>query len=164
MAAPASMADFDAVPITDAAAELLPCCASRRWINQLINGRPYRTLEALFAASDAAVARLQWPDVEEALATHPRIGDRVAGGSWSAHEQSGVQRADSATRDALREGNLAYEQRFGHVFLIFATGLSAEQMLAALRVRLANSPDVERGIVREELAKIVRLRLVRAFR
>jgi 2-oxo-4-hydroxy-4-carboxy-5-ureidoimidazoline decarboxylase len=167
------MADFDAMPVTDAAAELLPCCASRRWINELVNGRPYGTLDTLIAASDAVLARLDWPDVEEALAAHPRIGQRNLGDrtleqrredAWSRHEQSGVQPGDAEIEAALREGNAAYEQRFGYVFLIRATGLSGGQVLAALRSRLGNPPDAERAVVREELIRIVRLRLAKALR
>jgi 2-oxo-4-hydroxy-4-carboxy-5-ureidoimidazoline decarboxylase len=161
------MADFDEVPVTDAAAELLPCCASRRWISQLINGRPYGSLDALVAASDAVLAGLDWPDLQEALDAHPRIGERTLAqrreDAWSRQEQSGTQGAEPDTQAALREGNAAYERRFGHVFLISATGLSATEMLAALRARLANPPDLERSVVRTELAKIVRLRLAKAF-
>src|SRR6266536_2436972 len=99
------MADFDAMPVTDAAAELLPCCASRRWINELVNRRPYRSLDALIAASDAVLAGLAWADVEEALAAHPRIGERGIGertlerrreDAWSRQEQSGVRPGDAA--------------------------------------------------------------------
>jgi 2-oxo-4-hydroxy-4-carboxy-5-ureidoimidazoline decarboxylase len=171
--APASMADFDAMPVTDAAAELLPCCASRRWINELVNRRPYGSLDALTAASDAVLAGLSWADVEEALAAHPRIGERSIGErtleqrreeAWSRQEQSGVRPADGEIEVALREGNVAYEEHFGHVFLINATGLSGGQMLAALRARLGNPPDTERAVVRTELIKIVRLRLAKALR
>ena len=161
------MADFDAMPVTDAAAELLPCCASRRWINELVNRRPYCSLDALIAASDAVLAGLSWADVEEALDAHPRIGERTLEqrreDAWSRQEQSGVRPADGEIEVALREGNVAYEERFGHVFLICATGLSGGQMLAALRARLGNSPDLERAVVRTELIKIVRLRLAKAL-
>ncbi len=162
------MADFDEVPVTDAAAELLPCCASRRWISQIINGRPYGSLGSLVGASDAVLADLAWPDVAEALAAHPRIGERSLAqrreDAWSRQEQSGAQLTEPDVKAALREGNVAYEKRFGHVFLISATGLSAAQMLAALRARLANSPEMEQDVVRRELMKIVRLRLAKAFR
>ena len=168
MVAPASMADFDAAPATDAAAELLPCCASRRWINHLVSGRPYRSVAALSAASDRVLAALDWRDVQEALAAHPRIGERTLDrrreDAWSWQEQSGVRRDDTDTRAALHAGNLAYEQRFGHVFLISASGMSGTQMLASLRARLDNQPAAERQVVRQELAKIVRLRLAKAFR
>ena len=90
---------------------------------------------------------LRWPDIEEALAAHPRIGERTLAqrreDAWSRQEQSGAEKAEPDVEAALREGNAAYERRFNHVFLISATGLSAADMLAALRLRLANSPAVE---------------------
>ncbi|TDD90507.1 2-oxo-4-hydroxy-4-carboxy-5-ureidoimidazoline decarboxylase [Actinomadura rubrisoli] len=145
--------------------ELLTCCASRRWADAVAAGRPYAGLEALRSASAAALADLDWGEVEKALAAHPRIGDRVRGGdreaAWSRGEQSGVDGAAAELRKALVEGNRAYEERFGHVFLICATGLSAAEMLAALRARLANDPGTEREVVRDELAKIVDLRLAK---
>jgi 2-oxo-4-hydroxy-4-carboxy-5-ureidoimidazoline decarboxylase len=165
---PVGMAEFDAAPLADAAAELHACCASRRWIVGVLAERPYRYLAALIARSDRVLTRLEWPDVEEALAAHPRIGQRISGdgpeAEWSRAEQFGAQLADPDLESALREGNGAYEQRFGHVFLICATGLSAAAMLDALRSRLTNSIEVERGVVRAELGKIVRLRLAKSFR
>jgi 2-oxo-4-hydroxy-4-carboxy-5-ureidoimidazoline decarboxylase len=162
-----SVAEFDAAPVADAAAELYACCASKRWIAAVLAGRPYRTRTALVATSDRVIAQLDWPDVDEALAAHPRIGERVAGNgreaAWSREEQSAARLADVATDAALREGNVAYEQRFGHVFLICATGLSASELLDALRARLTNPVEVERDVVRGELAKIVRLRLAKGF-
>ena len=164
---PVSIADFDAAPVPDAAAELYPCCASKRWISAILAERPYRAVSVLSATSDRVIRQLAWPDVEEALAAHPRIGERVSGDGreamWSRQEQSGTRLADVDTDAALREGNLAYERRLGHVFLICAAGLSAGEMLDALRSRLTNPIEVERDVVRAELAKIVRLRLAKVF-
>ncbi|HEV2893222.1 MAG TPA: 2-oxo-4-hydroxy-4-carboxy-5-ureidoimidazoline decarboxylase, partial [Actinomycetota bacterium] len=102
-------------------------------------------------------------DLAEALAGHPRIGQRADGSSaeavWSRQEQSGVGDADAEVRAALREGNRAYEERFGHVFLVSASGRSAEELLAALRQRLGNDPDTEWGAVAGELRQITRRRL-----
>jgi 2-oxo-4-hydroxy-4-carboxy-5-ureidoimidazoline decarboxylase len=144
---------------------LLACCASRRWAAEVAAGRPYAGLAELRAASAKALAGLDWPDVEEALAAHPRIGDRARGegreAAWSRGEQSGMDAAAAELRAALAEGNRAYEERFGHVFLICATGLGAAEMLAALRERLGNDDEAERAAVRAELAKIVDLRLAR---
>ncbi|NUS08957.1 MAG: 2-oxo-4-hydroxy-4-carboxy-5-ureidoimidazoline decarboxylase, partial [Nonomuraea sp.] len=111
-------------------------------------------------AAEAAVRALEWPDVLEALSAHPRIGERAAGegreSRWSRQEQSGVP---DDLRAALAAGNRAYEQRFGHVYLVCATGLSGSELLARLRARLGNDEETERGVVRDELAKITRLRL-----
>jgi 2-oxo-4-hydroxy-4-carboxy-5-ureidoimidazoline decarboxylase len=144
------------------------CCASSAWLVAMSNGRPYGTLDALIARSDGAIALLDWPDVEEALAAHPRIGERPGGSdresAWSRQEQSAASGVDGGTAEDLVAGNLAYEERFGHVFLIRATGRSAQELLAELRERLANDAERERGIVRGELAQIVGLRLAKAFR
>jgi 2-oxo-4-hydroxy-4-carboxy-5-ureidoimidazoline decarboxylase len=165
------VAALDRAPAADAAAMLRPACASTRWIRRLVDGRPYSSLDRLIAASDAAIGALSWPDIEEALAAHPRIGNRAPTGAgddreaaWSQQEQAGAAAATPDVQAALRAGNLAYETRFGHIFLIFATGQSATDMLAALRQRLSNEPGAEREIVRDELLRIVRLRLAKAFR
>jgi 2-oxo-4-hydroxy-4-carboxy-5-ureidoimidazoline decarboxylase len=142
--------------------DLLACCASRRWADELLARRPYHDLAQLRSVSEQVLKALDWADVEQALAAHPRIGDRAAGTSteagWSRDEQAGA-----TPNDDLVAGNAAYEERFGHVFLICATGLSGQEMLAALHARLGNDPDTERDVVREELRKIVDLRLGKAF-
>lgn len=147
--------------------ELLACCGSRRWADELLARRPYGDLDALRAVSARVLAELEWPDLEEALAAHPRIGERAAGAGreagWSRAEQAGVAEADAEVQEDLAVGNLAYEERFGHVFLICATGLSAETILTRLRERLGNDPETEREVVRAELGRIVELRLGKAF-
>ncbi|MBW8484355.1 2-oxo-4-hydroxy-4-carboxy-5-ureidoimidazoline decarboxylase [Actinomadura parmotrematis] len=154
---------LNALDEQDAAAALLACCASRRWAAEVAAARPYPDLAALKAASARAMLGLTWEDVGEALAAHPRIGERAGGASreaaWSRREQAGASDAGLETQQALADGNRAYEERFGHVYLICATGLSAAEMLAALHRRLDNGVAAERVVVREELAKIVDLRL-----
>jgi 2-oxo-4-hydroxy-4-carboxy-5-ureidoimidazoline decarboxylase len=156
---------FNELPAEQAERELLACCAAPAWARAVAAGRPYRDLAAAFAAADAAIARLSWAGIAEALAAHPRIGDRPAGpgreAAWSRREQSGMDTAGEETAAALVTANKAYEERFGHVFLIFASGRTPGQMLAAARARLGNDPATERGVVREELRKIARLRLER---
>jgi 2-oxo-4-hydroxy-4-carboxy-5-ureidoimidazoline decarboxylase len=147
--------------------DLLACCASRTWSAQVAARQPYWDLAELIAESEAALAGLGWDDVEEALAAHPRIGERAAGNdreaAWSRREQAGTAYADEAILDALRRGNEAYEKRFGHVYLICATGRAADEMLDILLARLANDEDLERKIVRDELAKIVKIRLAKLW-
>jgi 2-oxo-4-hydroxy-4-carboxy-5-ureidoimidazoline decarboxylase len=159
---------LDAASPERAADLLRPCCASSRWVAELAAGRPFGTLARLLAASDAAMAGLSWSDIGEALAAHPRIGERAAGTSreaaWSRGEQSGAADAGAAARDALAAGNVAYEQRFGHVFLIRAAGRSAAGILAELRQRLEQDEPTERETVRSELAQIAALRLAKTFR
>jgi 2-oxo-4-hydroxy-4-carboxy-5-ureidoimidazoline decarboxylase len=172
-----AVAELNGATAATAAGLLRPACASTRWIERMISGRPYRSMEALMAASDATIAALSWPDIEHALAAHPRIGARLPdqaaprdqGGpqdreaAWSRQEQSGTRDAGPDVQAGLRAGNAAYEERFGYVFLICATGMPAASMLAALRARLGHDPATEREVVRDELTKIVRLRLARAF-
>lgn len=155
---------FNSAEPAPAEQELLACCASRRWADELLVRRPYRNLAQLRSVAARVLKELEWRDIEEALAGHPRIGERAVGtgreAGWSRDEQAGV--ADAEKED-LVGGNIAYEERFGHVFLICATGLSAETMLIRLRERLGNDPDAEREVVRVELGKIVDLRLGKAF-
>jgi 2-oxo-4-hydroxy-4-carboxy-5-ureidoimidazoline decarboxylase len=171
------LADFNALPGDAAGQALRDCCSSGRWIDAVAAGRPYRSAAELLAASDAAVAQMSEPDLRDALAGHPRIGERLApatgsvrgegaarpGGhgraSWSSQEQARVGEADAATRQALADGNLAYEQRFGHIYLACATGRSADELLAFLRDRLGNDRETEWRVVAAELAKINRIRL-----
>jgi 2-oxo-4-hydroxy-4-carboxy-5-ureidoimidazoline decarboxylase len=107
------------------------------------------------------VARLAPADLEQALAGHPRIGERHGADDRSRREQAGVLGGDPATIQALADGNEAYERRFGHIYLVCATGRGAGELLALLRERLGNDPGTEWGVVRRELAKINRIRLAR---
>jgi 2-oxo-4-hydroxy-4-carboxy-5-ureidoimidazoline decarboxylase len=149
----------------DATRELHTCCASTAWARGVAAARPFPDQDELTRMADSVFATLGWPDIEEALRAHPRIGDRPRGldreSSWSRSEQSGVIDADRDVTHALHEDGVAYEKRFGHVFLINATGLSAEEMLAALRDRLGNDEAAERENVRTELLKITHVRLAK---
>jgi 2-oxo-4-hydroxy-4-carboxy-5-ureidoimidazoline decarboxylase len=131
-------------------------------------GEPYPDVDTLVRASDKVLAGLAWADIEQALSAHPRIGERAAGqgreARWSRGEQSAAETEDEHLHVELVEGNRAYERRFGHVFLICATGLPVEAVLASLRQRLGNDESTERDVVREELSKIVRLRLTKLVR
>jgi 2-oxo-4-hydroxy-4-carboxy-5-ureidoimidazoline decarboxylase len=152
-----SLDSFNALPAADAQARLLACCAAPRWAGEVVAGRPYRSVEALRAA---AMAELTDADVAAGLAGHPRIGDRT-GDERSRREQRGVAGADADLLAALAAGNRAYEQRFGHVYLVCASGRGADELLATLHARLGNDPATERGVTRTELAAINRLRLDR---
>jgi 2-oxo-4-hydroxy-4-carboxy-5-ureidoimidazoline decarboxylase len=163
--AAAGLDRFNALPAGDAERALLTCCAAPAWAAQVAARRPYADVAALRQAAERAYAELTWPDIETAMSAHPRIGERRDGAdreaAWSRAEQSGTRHADAHVREELRAGNLAYEERFGHVFLICATGLSADAMLAALRERLAADVETERRTVRAELLKITQLRLTK---
>lgn len=138
--------------------ELRRCCGSERWAREMAARRPFASDAALFAAADDVWWDLEPDDWREAFAAHPRIGERD-GGAWSAEEQAGMNEASRRLEDEIREGNRAYEAKFGHVFLICATGLSAAEMAEALDRRLDNDPEAELRIAAAEQAKITKLRL-----
>ncbi|HLV73123.1 MAG TPA: 2-oxo-4-hydroxy-4-carboxy-5-ureidoimidazoline decarboxylase [Vulgatibacteraceae bacterium] len=144
--------------------DLAACCASRRWL-AAVAALPGGDLGELRRTSRRVLDELDWADIEEALAAHPRIGERAGGdgreADWSRREQSGLDGAAAALRAAFAEGNRAYEERFGHVFLIRASGRSAREMLDELLRRLGNDAGTERREVRAELAEIVDLRLLK---
>jgi 2-oxo-4-hydroxy-4-carboxy-5-ureidoimidazoline decarboxylase len=154
---------FNNLDVRSAEKALQTCCRSARWARTVAAGRPYKNRDTLVSAGDLALAELGWNDVREALDAHPRIGERIAGGSteasWSRGEQAGMDTAAATVASDLATVNQAYEQRFDHVFLICATGLPAEHMLAEARRRLTNDPAAERRETVRELGKIVRLRL-----
>ena len=158
MSTPVSLETLNALPAERAREHLLACCTSERWIHNVTAGRPYASVGEILARSDESMAELDQGDLKQALAGHPRIGASSAAGS-SRREQAGVQAADQATLRALAEGNEAYERRFGHIYLVCATGRSAGELLALLRERLDHDPGTEWGIVRGELGKINRIRL-----
>ena len=156
-----TLGSFNAAPAADAERDALACCASTAFAKAVADGRPYRDAAALLSAVDAVFETLTWDDIAESMNGHPRIGDRAARGGMSAAEQSGAAAATDEVKQGLADGNLAYEQRFGHIFLICASGLSGQEMLTRLRARLKNDEDAERGVVRAELLKITRLRITK---
>ena len=141
---------------------MLGCFASESWASQVASGRPYGDLDEMISVAEAAWAGLTPADWLVAMASHPKIGER--GGhapASSEREQSEVLGARRETLDALAAENRRYEDRFGHVFLIFASGRSAEEILASLRARSSNDPSTELAIASDELRKIARMRLAR---
>ncbi|MFR9752913.1 2-oxo-4-hydroxy-4-carboxy-5-ureidoimidazoline decarboxylase [Nocardia sp. 004] len=152
------LAAFDALPSAAAYAAVLDCCSSPGFARELIAGRPYGNVAALLDAADAALALQPESEIELALAGHPRIGERPDSAA-SAREQAGVASAAEPVRAALAAGNRAYEQRFGHIYLVCATGKSADELLELLTARLRNDAETERRVMRTELAKINRIRL-----
>lgn len=158
---PPGLARFNALEEHPAHAALHEACASTAWVRRLLAGRPYATTDALFTASDAATAELTAEDLAEAMAGHPPIGRPKPGDPTSAREQRGMAGASEELKAEMLELNLAYQDRFGYVFLICATGRTGEQMRDAVKERIGNSPEQEREIVRTELGKINRIRLAR---
>ncbi len=147
----------------EAYAAFLRCCGARRWAEQMTARRPYRDEDYLLDAARAVWHALEVADWREAFAAHPQIGAQAPRESvtaaWSAGEQAGVTGSPEATRAALADGNQRYLAKFGYIFIVCATGRSADEMLALLRQRLTNEPAVELEIAAAEQEKILLLRL-----
>ncbi len=144
---------FNAAP--HAERDLLALCAAPGWAARVAAGRPYPSLDALLEAAGRALSEV---DLDAATAGHPRIGDRTASGR-SGREQGAVLAGAPDVLDALAAGNRAYEERFGHVYLVCAAGRSAEDLLATLRSRLGHDAATERVVALAELVAINRIRL-----
>jgi OHCU decarboxylase len=165
-----AVAAFDALPEHEASTLLETCCGSSAWVAGMTVRRPFGTLPVMLQAADELWWSLGPDDWREAFDHHPRIGEQAAAApqaeraqGWSSEEQRGVSAARADVRQALVEGNREYERRFGHIYLVCATGKSAEEMLALLRTRLSNDPATELRVAAGEQAKITRLRLRKMF-
>ena len=129
-------------------------------------GRPYQTLAELITQAHDVWWSLDRDDWLEAFRSHPRIGEKkpaetvsAQASQWSGQEQAGVNTAPTETTLALATLNQAYEQKFGFIFIICATGKTSGEMLAALRERIEHEPGVELPIAAAEQSKITELRL-----
>lgn len=139
------------------ARELLAVNASTKWATELAKARPFKSWDEMLASSDRIWSSLQTEDWLEAFAAHPRIGDRKPG--WSSQEQAGTRGAREETMRELAEINRAYEEKFGFVYLVCATGRSADEMLTIARGRIGNDRDRELRNAAEEQRKITAIRL-----
>jgi OHCU decarboxylase len=173
---------LNALPREEAEVRLLACCGSRQWARRLAGDRPFRSAEDLGEAADRIWRSLGREDWLEAFAAHPRIGapaepkkgtdlfnefrgnpkiDLSPFSRWARQEQGGTRSASPEILAELAEVNRAYEERFGHIFIVCATGKSAAEMLAQARARLHNDPRSELAIAAEEQRRIMRLRLAK---
>ena len=153
-------------PAGEAREELRRCCGASRWAEAMTSRRPFPDREALLAAADEVSGGLEESDWREAFAHHPKIGDADAlrarfasTRQWAAGEQAGVRSAAEDTLAALADGNRVYEDRFRFIFIVCATGKTADEMLSLLRARLPNDPRDELRVAAGEQARITRLRL-----
>ncbi len=148
----------------EAEAALLACCGSRRWARRVAAARPFGERGELFDASDRIWWELGREDWLEAFRAHPRIGEKTQAGPeparrWSEQEQAGAHGASPATQQTLQDANQAYEEQFGYLFIVCASGKSSEEMLVLLRQRLQNDGESELRTAAEEQRRITRLRL-----
>ncbi len=146
--------------------EFIRCCGASKWALQMMQSLPFENVEALFARGESAFETLERSDWLEAFAHHPKIGDFdslrskfVATREWAGAEQAGTNAASEAVLRALAQGNHDYEKKFGWIFIICATGKSADEMLAALQARLQGDPGEELANAAEQQKQITRLRL-----
>ncbi len=161
-----TVAELDVLPPERAARLLGDCCGSTRWISAMVARRPFGSMERLLAAADETWRSLGPDDWREAFSHHPRIGESRSvrqqserGAAWAAGEQSGASGARDDIRSALSDANREYEKRFGYIYIVCATGKTAEELLATARERLRNDPATELPVAAEEQRKITQLRL-----
>jgi 2-oxo-4-hydroxy-4-carboxy-5-ureidoimidazoline decarboxylase len=161
-----TLAALNTLPAAARAEALATCCGATAWVTALNGQFPFASAAALYEAAERSWYSLGEADWREAFAHHPKIGDvRVlqekfaSTAAWAAGEQGAVKQASLETLEALAAGNAAYEQKFGYIFIVCATGKSAAEMLALLQARLPNDPSQEIHVAMSEQAKITRLRL-----
>ncbi len=143
--------------------ELLACCGSRDWVQRMLALQPFRTAERMLEAADRVWWELSPRDWLEAFAAHPRIGESSKD-ALAEQEQAGARGAEAETLAKLATLNRAYEERFGHIYIVCASGKSATQMLAILESRMSNDPETELLVAAEQQRQITRLRLEKWMR
>ncbi len=158
--------EFNILPKQQLIGELTKCCGSSAWVQRMLPFIPADDMVELLEDAEEQWWKCSEDDWKEAFAHHPKIGDTDSlkkkfadTAQWAAGEQAGVNTAMEETIRALAEGNKKYEEKFGYIFIICATGKSAEEMLAQLNQRLQNNPEVEIEIAADEQNKITQLRL-----
>jgi 2-oxo-4-hydroxy-4-carboxy-5-ureidoimidazoline decarboxylase len=158
-----TLAKWNRLPREDAAREILPCCGSGFWAREMAARRPFADEASLLAASEEAWRNLAREDWMEAFRSHPRIGESQASAGpaagWSSQEQRNVSQAAETVKAELAVGNREYERRFGHIFIVCASGRTAPEILAILRRRLQSDDKTELREAAEEQRQIMLIRL-----
>jgi 2-oxo-4-hydroxy-4-carboxy-5-ureidoimidazoline decarboxylase len=160
--------EFNALPPAKAESLLMDCCGCAGWAARVAAQRPFANADLLYAAADTVWQNLERADWLEAFSHHPQIGETAAVGSdsarqWAAGEQSGARAANEDVKTRLARGNRAYYEKFGYIYIVCATGKSADEMLAILTARLQNDPASELPIAAGQQRQITRLRLQKLF-
>ncbi|MEK7329859.1 MAG: 2-oxo-4-hydroxy-4-carboxy-5-ureidoimidazoline decarboxylase [Candidatus Eisenbacteria bacterium] len=158
--------ELNRLPADEARTALGRCCGCPAWVERMVARRPFVNLNHLLGIAHAFWSGLTPADWREAFTHHPRIGDLeslkrrfAATADLAEREQAAVAVSSRATLEALAEGNHAYEEKFGYIFIVFASGRSADEMLTLLRRRMENEPETELKTAAKEQWKILRLRL-----
>ena len=161
--------EFNQLSTEEAKAEIFKCCGCTNWAIKLVDNRPFASTDDLKVTSDTIWISSNLADWKEAFTHHPKIGDvsslqkKFATKEWASKEQAGVGGASVDVLSELASGNLEYEKKFGYIFIVCATGKSAEEMLDLLNKRLPNSPEAELKIAAREQNKITHLRIDKLF-
>lgn len=156
---------FNQLGTVEASQVLQSCVHIPTWMSKLLQQRPYLSIEQFYQTATEQAQTWQWPEISAALEQHPRIGEKKAAAVLSEKEQQFSQReqaqveTDAVVQLALYQGNLDYEHKFGHIFLIRAAGRSGQQILSELQRRLLNTVEQEQAEVKQQLAEIVLIRL-----
>jgi OHCU decarboxylase len=163
-----TLADFNSLSPVKAEAALLDCCGATRWAKQVAARRPFENVRALREAADAAWREMERADILEAFSHHPQIGQNAETGSeshrqWSEGEQSGARTAGDDAKMRLARQNRIYIEKFGYIFIVCASGKSADEMLALLEQRLQNDDATELQAAAEQQRLIMHLRLEKLF-
>jgi len=158
-----SLDELNALPEGEASALLHECGGSTRWVERMMAARPFMSVDALLKAADRAWEGTRRTDWLEAFAAHPRIGQR-AGSAWSRQEQSTASHAARHVSNRIAELNREYEERFGHIYIVCATGRTGEEILGDLLARMGNDAEHELHVAAREQQMITRLRLGKLIR
>jgi len=157
---------INSLPPDEAESRFRDCCGSRAWASEMAAARPFVNESALLDQAEKIWWNLSAEDWLEAFAAHPKIGDKKAApkqqersADWSKNEQAGMNETSDTVREELAEANRLYQEKFGYIFIVCATGKSAEEMLGICRERLKNDAGSEINIVVGEQKKITELRL-----
>lgn len=157
---------FNSLSKKEATEVLAQCCGASGWVTQMESLRPFHSRKAVFEAASQVWNQLSEKDWKEAFTHHPKIGDLeslkkkfASTRAWAEHEQKGSAEASVSVLQALALANQTYENRFGYIFIVCATGKKAEEMLSLLESRLTNEPEKEIKIAAQEQAKITQIRL-----
>ena len=159
-----NLEEFNALPSARAAQTLLDCCGSKGWAARMAAQRPFMDLNSLCDTADSIWLDLEPADWLEAFGRHPQIGEKSSTGSessrrWAEDEQAGARVVAENMKTNLTQANQAYQGKFGYIFIVCATGKSAEEILALLEQRLQNDSARELSIAAEQQRLITRLRL-----
>ena len=158
--------ELNSLQINELQQTLFKCCGATNWAKQLAQNFPFKTVNEIINKSDEIWNNCEISDFLEAFTHHPKIGDIenlkkkfASTATWANTEQSAATTASQQTLEALTKGNDDYEKKFGYIFIVCATGKTAEEMLGLLRQRVSNTPEAEIKIAMEEQNKITLLRL-----